>query len=139
MTAPPHETPSTTALPLEASPSRRILRALALRCPACGTPGLFRSWGSLQPRCTGCALKTDRGAPGHFVGAYLVNLVIAELLFAVGLGVWLVAAWPAVPWDLVERVAVIAMLLAPILLYPFTRTVWLAADLIFDAARPGDR
>jgi len=24
-------------------------------------------------------------------------------------------------------------------LYPFTRTVWLAADLIFDPQRPGDR
>ena len=30
-------------------------------------------------------------------------------------------------------------LLAPLLLYPFTRTVWLAADLILDPQRPGDR
>jgi len=73
------------------------------------------------------------------VGAYLVNLIIAELLFAVGLGAWLLAAWPDVPWDLVERVAVVAMLVAPLVLYPFTRTVWLAADLIFDPQRPGDR
>ena len=81
----------------------------------------------------------DRGTPGHFVGAYLVNLIIAELLFAVGLGTWVIAAWPEVPWDRLERVAVVAMVTAPLLLYPFTRTVWLAADLIFDPQRPGDR
>ena len=128
-----------TALPPTAPPLHQVGRALRLRCPACGAPGIFRNWLTLQPRCPGCALKLDRGTPGHFVGAYLVNLIIAELLFAFGLGAWLLSAWPEVPWDLVERVAVIAMLLAPLVLYPVTRTVWLAADLILDPQRPGDR
>ena len=30
-----------------------------------------------MPRCAGCGLKLDRGTPDHFVGAYLVNLIIA--------------------------------------------------------------
>lgn len=143
MTAPPREPAPPfappIALPPAARPAQLIGRALLLRCPACGTPGILRNWLTLRARCPGCALKLDRGTPGHFVGAYLVNLIIAELLFAVGLGAWLLAAWPDVPWDLVERVAVVAMLIAPLVLYPFTRTVWLAADLIFDPQRPGDR
>lgn len=125
-----------TALP---SPRRRIARALLLHCPECGSPGLFRHWLQLQPRCPQCALKLDRGNRDHFVGAYLVNLIIAELLFGLGLGVWLVAVWPEVPWDRIEVVAVMAMIAAPLLVYPFTRTVWLAADLIFDPPKPGDR
>lgn len=121
------------------TPGTRVRRALALHCPECGSGGLFRHWLRLQPRCPRCGLKLDRGNPDHFVGAYLVNLIIAELLFALILGVWLVSVWPDVPWDGIEKVAVAAMILSPLLTYPFTRTVWLAADLIFDAPRASDR
>jgi uncharacterized protein (DUF983 family) len=121
------------------SPSRRIGRALALRCPECGGGRLFRTWLRLRPRCERCGLKLDRGTPDHFVGAYLVNLIIAEVLFAVILGIWMLAVWPDVPWEAVQAVAVIAMLASPLATYPFTRTVWLAADLIFDPTRPSDR
>lgn len=125
-----------TALP---APGTRVLRALTLRCPECGARGLFRNWLRLNPRCPGCALKLDRAHPDHFVGAYLVNLIIAELLFAAGLGIWLLAVWPDVPWHRIEVVAVAAMLLSPLVTYPFTRTVWLAADLIFDPPKASDR
>ncbi|MBX3172792.1 MAG: DUF983 domain-containing protein [Gemmatimonadaceae bacterium] len=121
------------------SPGRRIARALALHCPECGSGGLFRRWLFLQPRCPSCALRLDRANPDHFVGAYLVNLIAAELLFAIGFGLWLLAVWPEVPWDRIEVVAVVAMLLAPLVVYPFTRTVWLAADLIFDPPKASDR
>lgn len=125
-----------TVLP---TPTTRVLRALALRCPECGSGGLFRRWLLLQPRCPRCALKTDRGNRDHFVGAYLVNLIIAELLFAAAFGAWMLSVWPDVPWDRIELVLVAAMLAAPLLLYPFTRTVWLAADLIFDPPKSSDR
>lgn len=125
-----------TVLPTDAE---RIRRALTLRCPECGGRGLFKTWLLLQSRCPHCRLKLDRGRPDHFVGAYLVNLIIAELLFAAILGVWLVAVWPDVPWDAIQAVAVLAMIASPLVTYPFTRTVWLASDLIFDPAKPSDR
>lgn len=121
------------------STATRLLRAATLRCPECGGRGLFSGWLRIRDRCPNCALKLDRGAPGHFVGAYLINLIVAELLFAFGLLAWLVAVWPDVPWDTVRYVAVAAMVIAPVVLYPVTRTVWLAADLIFDPLRPTDR
>lgn len=117
----------------------RVRRALMLRCPECGGRHIFRNWLKLKPRCPTCDLKLDRGTPDHFVGAYLVNLIIAELLFAAILGVWLVTVWPDVPWDGIEVVAVIAMIASPLVTYPFTRTMWLAADLIFDPPRATDR
>lgn len=121
-----------------ATPTTRVLRALTLRCPVCGGRGLFRRWVAIRPHCPTCRLKTDRGNRDHFVGAYLVNLILAELLFAIGFGAWMLTVWPDVPWDRIEVVLVGAMLLAPLILYPFTRTVWLAADLIFDPPRASD-
>lgn len=121
------------------SPRRRIARALALHCPDCGGGGLFKRWLFLQSRCPRCALRLDRANPDHFVGAYLVNLIFAELLFAGGLGLWLLAVWPDVPWGRIEVIAVAAMLVSPLVTYPFTRTVWLAADLIFDPPKASDR
>jgi uncharacterized protein (DUF983 family) len=124
---------------LQPSSSTRLARALTLHCPECGGGGLFRQWLRLQPICPTCHLKTDRANPDHFVGAYLVNLILAELLFAFGFGFWLLTVWPEVPWGRIEVVAVIAMILSPIVTYPFTRTVWLAADLIFDPPKASDR
>ena len=125
-----------TSLP---SPTTRVLRALLLHCPECGGGGLFRRWLLLQPRCGRCGLRTDRANPDHFVGAYLVNLIAAELLFAIAFAIWLLSVWPDVPWGRIEVILVIAMLVAPLLLYPFTRTIWLAADLIFDPPSARDR
>lgn len=126
-------------LPTLPTAGARLARAFTLRCPDCGARGLFRHWLRLNDRCQACGLKLDRGTPDHFVGAYLVNLIIAELLFATLLGLWLLAVWPDVPWGRIELVAAAAMVLSPLVTYPFTRTVWLAADLIFDPRRPDDR
>lgn len=131
--------PTAPTLPPASSNARRIGRALLLHCPECGSGGLFTRWLRLGERCPQCALRLDRAHPDHFVGAYLVNLIIAELLFAAVAGLWLLAVWPEVPWGRIEVVAVAVMLGAPLLTYPFTRTVWLAADLIFDPAKPSDR
>ena len=125
-----------TVLPTNA---KRLRRAFTLRCPECGSGGIFRHWLRLEVRCPRCALKLDRAHPDHFVGAYLVNLIFAELLFAVGLAVWLLAVWPDVTWGRIELVAVLAMIAAPVFTNPFTRTVWLAVDLIFDPPRASDR
>lgn len=131
--------PTAPTLPPESSNRLRVGRALLLRCPECGSGGLFTHWLRLAARCPRCALKLDRAHPDHFVGAYLVNLIIAELLFAAVAGSWLLVVWPEVPWGRIEVVAVAVMLGAPLLTYPFTRTVWLAADLIFDPPKASDR
>jgi len=42
----------------------------------------------------------------------------------------LVIMWPNVPWSGLEYVLVGAMIVAPILLYPISRVMWLAFDLL---------
>lgn len=110
---------------------RGFLRALRLRCPACGSGPIFDSWFRLTPHCPGCALRFERGEEGYWVGSYMFNIVASELLFA-GVGVAVVAAtWPTPPWTLLTVGGVVLMLLMPVLFLPFSKVLFLAFDLCF--------
>lgn len=114
-------------------------RAVRLRCPNCGTPGLFPSWFKMRDQCFGCGIKTERGEDGYIVGAYMFNIVAAELVFAmVALGVTL-ATWPNPPWNLLMVGGGVLMLTLPFLFYPFSKTVFLAFDLYFRPSEDGKR
>jgi len=85
----------------------------------------------MRARCPVCRIRLERGEEGYQVGAYMFNIVAAELIFAViFLGV-LVASWPTPPWDGLLYGGLAIMVVAPFLFYPFSKTVFLAFDLIF--------
>ena len=110
-------------------------RAMTLRCPRCGTGHLFLSWFTLRPRCPGCDLRLQRGEEhDYWIGGMMFNIALAELLAVVTISAVVLGTWPDVPWDGLWIGAVVLMLAAPFLLYPMSRVVWLAFDLIF---RPG--
>lgn len=112
-----------------------LARAFVLRCPECGSRGLFASWFRMKDACPGCGLRLNRGERGYQVGSYMLNIIAAELIFiAIFLGI-IFATWPSPPWDLLQYGGALLMVLAPALLYPFTKTVFLAMDL---AVRPAD-
>ena len=115
-------------------------RALALRCPRCGKRGIFRSWFRLKPECPTCGLSLERGeSEDHWFGAVAVNLVAAELLGIGAIIVWIVATWPDVPWTAIQYAGPLIMIALPVLFYPLSRALWLAWDLYFRPAAPGDR
>jgi uncharacterized protein (DUF983 family) len=115
-------------------------RALTLRCPRCGTRGIFRSWFRLKPECPTCGLVLERGeSEDHWFGAVAVNLVAAELLGIGGIVVWIMAKWPNVPWTAIQYAGPLIMIALPVLFYPFSRALWLAWDLYLRPAAPGDR
>ena len=95
-------------------------------------------WFGLRPACSRCGLLLDRGETDYFLGAIVFNMAFAEGLFALGLLGVLVATWPNPPWDAIYFGGIAAMVLAPILLYPFSKLCWLAFDLMFRPARPED-
>jgi uncharacterized protein (DUF983 family) len=110
---------------------RGALRALLRRCPHCGSRGVFRSYLHLRESCPACGLRLDRGEPDFFIGAYTLNLIVAELV-AVGAAVGVGAAtWPDVPWTALMYGVAALIILTPIMLYPFSKQVWLALDLFF--------
>ena len=71
---------------------------------------MLHGWFKLHPSCRRCGLLFDRGAHDYFIGAYLVNLIASELIFAIGLGVWLLNTWPNIPWDTLQWAAITIMI-----------------------------
>jgi len=114
----------------------KFTRALLLRCPNCGGTKVLRSWFKLQHRCAKCGIRLDRGeVDDYFLGGMFFNIVLAEIIFALVLLVVVVVMWPNVPWAGVEYSLIVAMIAAPIVLYPVSRLMWLALDLLL---RPPD-
>ncbi len=102
-------------------------RALSLACPRCGAHGVVRHWLVVTDDCPRCGISLVGG--GNRVGAYVYNLVVAELCtvaLVVGV-VW--ARWPEVPWDLLGWMAPLLAVTLPLLFYPFSRLLFVATDL----------
>jgi uncharacterized protein (DUF983 family) len=121
------------------SAATRIARGLTLRCPECGSGGILASWFRLRAACPRCGLLLDRGTRDFFIGAYLINLIVSEVLFAAILFVFVLRTWPDPPWDLIQYLAVAAIVIAPITTYPFTKSTWLAVNLVFEPPTDKDR
>lgn len=116
--------------------AREFARALTLRCPNCGGPKVLKNWFRLLERCERCGIRLERGeSEDYYLGGMFFNIALAEILFALGLLIVLVARWPDVPWAGIEYSLLGAMIAAPIVLYPVSRLMWLALDLLL---RPPD-
>lgn len=112
---------------------------MRLRCPRCGIGGVIRSWFSLREACSECGLRFERDEQDdYWLGAYTLNFIVTELVFALLLGVTLVATWPEPPWTPIMWGGAVQMCLTPILFYPFAKALWLAIDLIFRPLTPED-
>jgi uncharacterized protein (DUF983 family) len=117
---------------------RLFWRALRLRCPNCGGRPIFHSWFRMRRHCPACGLPLERGEQGYQVGSYMFNIIAAELIFALCLLAILLWTWPSPPWSLLQWGGVILMVLAPVLFYPFSKTLFLAFDLLFRPATPDE-
>jgi len=118
---------------------RLTLRACLLRCPACGGGPVFDGWFTMRRECPSCGLRLERGEEGYVVGAYMFNIIAAELLFAALFLAVVAWRWPSPPWEALQYGGVALMVAAPFLFYPFSRTLFLAFDLVFRPAADGDR
>jgi uncharacterized protein (DUF983 family) len=106
-------------------------RALRLRCPNCGKGKPFVSWLRMRSQCEVCGLVYERGEEGYQVGSYMFAIVAAELVFAAVFLAIVLATWPTPPWTLLQYGGIAMMVVVPFVLFPFTKTVFLAFDLIF--------
>lgn len=113
-------------------------RALLRQCPNCGARNIFRSYFNQKPQCPGCRLLLDRGERDFFIGAYTINLIVAEMLVFFGGILVLLLTWPAVPWDGLMYGLGALMVAAPIVLYPVSRQLWLATDLLLRPPEAAD-
>jgi uncharacterized protein (DUF983 family) len=112
-----------------------LTRALRLRCPHCGGGPIFTSWSRLLPACPVCGLGLERGEQGYWLGAYFFNLMAMETVFAVYVVGFLLETWPTPPWELFQITTVGLMAVFPVAFFPFSKTLFLAFDLLM---RPPD-
>src|SRR5262249_47048338 len=108
-----------------------LARALRRRCPRCGGGPIFKSWFEMAERCPSCGLPLGRDE-GYMVGGMSFNIAAAEGLFVVLFVAVVILTWPRPPWTALTVAAVLAMAVMPIAFYPFSKTIWLAFDLIFN-------
>jgi len=68
----------------------------------------------------------------------MLNIVGVETVFVLIMAAIVIALWPEVSWTTVTWIGVIGMLALPLLLFPISRTLWLAIDLSIQPHRPWD-
>ena len=101
-------------------------RALMLRCPHCGGRRVLRHWLAMKASCPDCGLDL---ATGNRPGAYILNIAMAEVTLVVVLAIVVLRTWPNPPYNLLQWLAPLLMVLAPLLFYPFSKLVFVAIDL----------
>lgn len=108
---------------------RMFGRALTLRCPRCGSRRTFvRRWFGKHDRCRTCGIRWRR-EEGSELGALTMNTILTFGALAVGMAIAFVATSPDIPVVPVVLVLGAIAIVMPIVIYPFTYTVWLAFDL----------
>ena len=118
-------------------------RGLIRRCPRCGSGGLFRGWFKMVDRCPRCHHRFER-EEGFFLGAYVINLAVAQglvILLAVVPCIVLLARDPDTSITPFLVGGVLGAVLGPMLFYPYSKTVWTAFDLMMrpaESREPGD-
>jgi uncharacterized protein (DUF983 family) len=123
--------------PPQTRPSRAVLisRALRLRCPLCGTGKLFRTWFKMLPSCSHCRLKFER-EPGYYLGSIYINYGLTAVLMTAGYMLGIVFKWAAP--SVLLWTAFAFTIVFPLLMFPFSRALWLAFDLAWDPPERGD-
>lgn len=135
-----HAEPRTSESPLAMPSLGRVAlllgRALRLRCPNCGLSPVLeawrpgRKWGAVRQRCASCTFRYERSDDHYFSGALFTNLFMSEALFAFAFATAVILMWPDVPWDSMTYVAGAGAVIAPTLLYPVSKVVWLTVDVL---------
>lgn len=98
------------------------------RCPYCGGGGVFDGWFSLKRVCPHCQTRYAY-EDGYFLGSYVVNIGVTELL-TVLIVVWMIAAtaMDVLQMQILGASLAIAM---PMFFYPFALLIWIAIDITF--------
>jgi uncharacterized protein (DUF983 family) len=123
-------------LPSAARTARLFGRALLLRCPNCGKGPVMEHWFKMRVRCGNCGLRIERGEGDYFTGSMLFNYIVSGLLVLGVFIVVLIAAWPKVPWNALQYFVPILIVVAVVGLFPFSKLIWLAFDLMFRPVTP---
>src|SRR4051794_5159400 len=108
---------------------RMMRRALVLHCPWCGSRRTFiRRWLGKYERCRTCGIRWRR-EEGFELGAVTINTILTFIVLTAGMTVGFILTAPDIPVVPMILALLGVALVMPILIYPFSYTIWLAFDL----------
>ena len=117
--------------------TRMLLRGCSRRCAVCGQGHLFRRWFTMCERCPRCDLRFER-IEGHWTGDLGINTIVSFGALLVVLLVGFLTFWPTPPLTAIIVAAIAVAGLLPLAFYPFSKTIWLAIDLMMRPLEPGE-
>jgi uncharacterized protein (DUF983 family) len=122
----------------EASAPVVLLRGLRKRCPRCGRRGVFVSWFRLRPTCPRCDLRFEKEA-GGFLGAMVINYLVAFAVWSAALVVTMVLTVPDVPVGPLLLMSVVVLVGSPLWFYPRSKAIWAAVEYLVARSDPDYR
>ncbi len=92
---------------------------------------MLLSWFSESPNCPRCGFRLDRAEAGYWLGSYNVNLFVTLMVVTAGLVGLIWWQWPEPHWTAITVIGVVSAVLVPLVIFPWTKTFYLALDVIF--------
>lgn len=115
-----------------------LLRGLRRRCPRCGDRRIFASRARLRDRCPACDLRFER-EEGGFLGAMLLNYLVAVLVWLCMLAFVLVLTVPDVPVVPLLGASGAIFVAMPLWFYPRSKGLWAAIEFLVARSDPDYR
>jgi uncharacterized protein (DUF983 family) len=134
-----HEMDSETGLevPSLGRTLRLFGRAFRLRCPHCGRGPVLQHWLRLRVKCGACGLRLQRGEHDTFVGSMFILFTLVGLAGYAVLAVTM-AATDETPWSTLEYGLPALAVVLLLVLFPFSKLLWLAFDLTLRPVTPAE-
>ena len=122
----------------EAGTARVLARGARKRCPRCGERDIFVSWFHLKSRCPSCDLRFE-SEEGGYLGAMVINYVVAFAFWIVMMGIAMVLTVPFIPVAPLIASSIVILGGVPLWFYPRSKTLWAAVEFLTARSEPGYR
>lgn len=113
-----------------------LVRGARKRCPRCGERRIWNGWFEIRAVCPSCSLRFEK-EEGGFLGAMVLNYVVAFGVWLVALGIALALTVPEVPVPQLLVMSVAALVGTPLWFYPRSKTIWAAVEFLVHRSEPG--
>lgn len=124
-------------LPTVGRTLRLFGRALVLHCPNCGGGPVLDGWFTLRTKCGTCGLRLMRGEHDRIMGSVFILFTLVALV-CYALIVVALAVSATTPWDLLQNGLPVLALVLVVALFPFSKLLWLAFDLMLRPVTPAE-
>jgi uncharacterized protein (DUF983 family) len=124
-------------LPTVGRTLRLFGRAFLLRCPHCGKGPVLRNWMNLRVKCGTCELRLHRGEHDTIMGSVFILFTLVGLVAYAAIVVAMTLT-ETTPWDLLDTGLPLLTLALLFVLFPFSKLLWLAFDLMLRPVTPDE-